>query len=227
MPAKSFFDTLKDSINQIVSGDDIGATKESSKQHIHAAQNEIESAVIVLATEVMRLSGNHSPETEETLMNFLERNFGKKSSVKRRKQINDHIFVGPQPFTKMACEQLKNLATHESKFEIIKLLYNIASADDFVRSNENAVIQKIARFLNVSMEELKEIKEKYTKANNPFATLEMEETTSIEVVKIAYRKMVLKYHPDKRKDHIGDEEANKKFREIKRAYELILTKIKE
>ena len=39
--------------------------------------------------------------------------------------------------------------------------------------------------------------------------------------KVAYRKMVLKFHPDKREDDVSEEEASLKFREIKRAFETI------
>lgn len=225
MAAKNFFDTLRDSINQIVSGDEKGEESAGEKQRKQSAQNEIESAIIVLATEVMRLDGNYSNETKKTLFDFLEKNFGKISPAKRNKLINDHLFVGPQPFTKMACEQLKSLATHGSKHEIIKLLYEIASFDDFVSAKENSVINKIAKYLELSPDELRSLREKFGRINDPFSILEMEETTSVTEVKAAYRKVVLKYHPDKRIDKVSDEEANRKFREVKKAYEMIMKKI--
>lgn len=225
MPSKGFFNTLKDSINQIVSGDENTGTTAGEKQRKQAAHNEIESAIIVLATELMRLDGNYSSESKKILLDFLEKNFGKVNTAKRNKQINDHLFIGPQPFTKMACEQVKSLATHDSKLEIIRLLYEIATLDDFINTKENAVVQKIARYLDVSLDELRTIREKYGRINNPFVILEMEETVSVSKVKAAYRKMVLKYHPDKRKDKVPAEEANRKFREVKKAYEMIIKKL--
>jgi DnaJ like chaperone protein len=226
MSAKTFFDVLKDSINQIVSGDESREESGSQKQRKQAIKNDIEGAIIVLAAEIMRVAGNASEDTEKILFDFLEKNFGKATAVKRKKQVSEHLFVGPQAYTKMACEQLKSMATHESKFEIIKLLYNIASADDFVSAREHTVIQKISRYLNITAGELTAIKEQYVMVNNPFAILEMEEAYTVSEVKAAYRKMVLKYHPDKRTDKVDTEEANRKFREIKKAYELILKQIK-
>lgn len=225
MSSKDFFKTLRDSINQIVSGDEKAGPSAGEKQRQQSAQNEIESAVIVLATEIMRLDGNYSSETKKILFEFLERNFGRISPAKRNKLINDHIFVGPQPFTKMACEQLKSLATHGSKFEIIRLLFEIATFDDFANAKENSVIQKIAKYLEISPDELRALKEKYGRINDPYAVLEVEETNSVSEVKAAYRKVVLKYHPDKRKDKVSIEEANRKFREVKKAYEMIIKKI--
>lgn len=225
MSSKDFFKTLRDSINQIVSGDEKNEPSAGEKQRKQSSQNEIESAVIVLATEIMGLNGNYSSETKKVLIDFLERNFGPIPIAKRNKLINDHLFVGPQPFTKMACEQLKSLTTHGSKHEIIKLLYEIASFDDFTNAKENSVIQKIAKYLEISTDELRALKEKYGRINDPYAVLEIEETISVVEVKAAYRKVVLKYHPDKRKDKVSTEEANRKFREVKKAYEMIIRKI--
>jgi len=225
MSSKDFFKTLRDSINQIVSGDEKTGPSVGEKQRQQSAQNEIESAVIVLATEIMRLDGNYSSETKKILFEFLERNFGRIPAAKRNKLINDHLFVGPQPFTKMACEQLKSLATHGSKFEIIRLLFEIATFDDYANAKENSVIQKIAKYLEISPDELRSLKEKYGRINDPYSVLEIEETKSVSEVKAAYRKVVLKYHPDKRKDKVSVEEANRKFREVKKAYEMIIKKI--
>jgi len=225
MSSKDFFKTLRNSINQIVSGDEKSGPSAGEKQRKQSAQNEMEAAVIVLATEIMRLDGNYSSETKKILFDFLERNFGRVPAAKRNKLINDHLFVGPQPFTKIACEQLKSLATHGSKHEIIKLLYEIASLDDFTNTKESSVIHKIAKYLEISPDELRTLREKYGRINDPYAILEIDETVSAAEVKAAYRKVVLKYHPDKRKDKVSTEDANRKFREVKKAYEMIIRKI--
>lgn len=225
MAAKNFFDTLRDSINQLVSGEEKTGPSAGETQCKQSAQNEIESAIIVLAAEVMRLDGNYSSETKKILFDFLEKNFGKMAAAKRNKLINDHLFTGPQPFTRMACEQLKSLATHGSKQEIIKLLYELASFDEFVTAKENSVINKIAKYLEISPDEMRALREKFGRINDPFAILEMEQTVSVAELKAAYRKVVLKYHPDKRTDQVSTEEANRKFREVKKAYEMIMKKI--
>lgn len=52
-----------------------------------------------------------------------------------------------------------------------------------------------------------------------FIVLEMEKTIDIELVKKAYRKAALKYHPDR---NIGDIYATEKFQEVGSAYEFLM-----
>ena len=51
-----------------------------------------------------------------------------------------------------------------------------------------------------------------------YKILEVPENADISEIKKKYRKMVMKYHPDR---NAGDERAVKKFREITEAYEVL------
>src|SRR5256885_4741421 len=51
-----------------------------------------------------------------------------------------------------------------------------------------------------------------------YAVLEIERTATADDIKKAYRKMAVKYHPDK---NPGDKEAEEKFKELSEAYEAL------
>src|ERR1044071_9379054 len=51
-----------------------------------------------------------------------------------------------------------------------------------------------------------------------YEVLAVEKTVTIEEIKKAYRKLAVKYHPDK---NPGDKEAEEKFKELGEAYEVL------
>jgi len=104
---------------------------------------------------------------------------------------------------------------------MVTFLFGVASADDFVNAKELSCLQRIAGYLGVNDKDFKQIKHSVLALNNPYFALGLEEDATLEEVKAAYRKMVLLSHPDKRKEGITEEDAGLKFREIKRAFELI------
>ena len=53
---------------------------------------------------------------------------------------------------------------------------------------------------------------------NYYDMLNIKETSSVNEIKKAYRKLAIKYHPDKNK---GDKKAEEKFKEIAQAYEVL------
>ena len=117
------------------------------------------------------------------------------------------------------------VTTYDSRVSITQFLFGVAGADDFVNAKELRCLSRIATYLGVSDKDFKEIKQAFLQTSSPYAVLGVDEEATIEQVKIAYRKMVLKFHPDKREAHITEEEANIKFREIQRAFELIKEKL--
>ncbi len=54
--------------------------------------------------------------------------------------------------------------------------------------------------------------------NNLYEVLEISQSASDEEIKYAYRKLSMKYHPDRTS---GDTQATEKFKEIKNAYEVL------
>jgi DnaJ like chaperone protein len=197
-----------------------GREKQLSPQE-KSHQQEIESSILVLAAAVIRCDRNFSEETEKFLLQFFVKHFGAAGRKHRLDAIGNHIETGTEPFTKIACKQLKLLTTHDSRLNILRFLFGIAASDDFINAKETRCIHRIAGYLGLSDKDFKVLKQETLSKNNPYFILGIEQGASLEEVKAAYRKMILKSHPDKREDHTSEEDASDKFREVKKAFEII------
>ena len=218
--SKFSFNGIIDSISKLISDEQaVEGPKRSPQQAAH--EIEIQNAILVLAAEVVKCNRNYTTETEEFVVAFFVKQFGLKGSRQRVAVIQEHLTMGTEPLLKISCKELKMLTTHQSRLSIVQFLFGVAGADDFISPKEMRCLNRIAVYLGVSDKDFKEIKHEFIKQHNPYLLLGIDEDASIEQVKAAYRKMVLKFHPDKREVNISDDEANTKFREIQRAFELI------
>ncbi len=217
------FGRLMDSFSKIVSESESSAQKLSPQQKAH--QQEIENSILVLAAEVIRCDKNFTSTTENFILDFLYKQFGSRPKQERLKTIYSHIETGTEPFTKIACKELTLLTTHQSRITLVGFLLGVAASDDFLNPKETRIIHRMAGYLGVNEKDFKDVKRVFLSANSPYAVLGIEEDADIAEVKSAYRKMVLKYHPDKRETKITEEEASIRFREIQKAYETILNKL--
>lgn len=217
--AKFSFNSLINSVSKLISEEEVVEKRMSPKQQAH--QQEIENSILVLAAEVIRCDRNFSADTEKFIQQYLVKQFGGTANKHRSSSISNHIEIGTEPFTKIACKELKMLTTHDSRLNIVQFLFGVAAADEFIKPKELRCLQRIAGYLGISDKDFKEIKQAFGRLGSPYAILELDEGVSYDEVKIAYRKMVLKYHPDKRGEEVSEEDAAFKFREIKKAFELI------
>lgn len=196
-----------------------------SPKHLNLQQKshqlEIETSILVLAAAVVRASGEMTHETETCVLRFLNRQFGTQGKTRRVQTLNKHFETGTEPFTRISCKELKMLTTYDSRLSIIRFLFAVAGADDFVNEKEKRTIHRIAQYLSVSESDYQEVRSAFLSQHSPYFLLGVEEGASYDEVKAAYRKMILKHHPDKRTAHLSEEEAAQKFREIQRAFERI------
>jgi DnaJ like chaperone protein len=126
--------------------------------------------------------------------------------------------------TREVCVQIRQNLTHASRLQLIHFLFGIAKADGSVLESEIAAIKTIAGYLYISLNDFESIKAMfYENSESAYKILEIEKTATNEELKMAYRKMVKKYHPDKLQ-HLGEEHvkgAEEKFKQVQKAYEQI------
>lgn len=209
----------------MIGDDEVVDKTEKLNPQQQAHQKEIEASIFVLAAAVIRCDNNYTSSTQEYIALFIQKQFGGRMSIQRLKPVAEHVEMGSEPFVKIACKELKMLTTYDSRLSITNFLLGVAAADDYINPKEARCVNRIAAYLGVSDADYKNLKSLFSSKHNPYVVLGIEEGVSIDTVKKAYRKMTLKYHPDKRGEEMTEEEANMKFREVQRAFEIIVAQL--
>jgi DnaJ like chaperone protein len=112
------------------------------------------------------------------------------------------------------------------RLQLINMLVSVAAGDGNVNADEIAVIRNIARYMRVSDADLTSISAMFTQQVNPnwaYEVLELSPSCTDDEIKKAYRRMAMKYHPDK-VNSLGEEvkqSATEKFRKVKDAYDCL------
>ena len=105
---------------------------------------------------------------------------------------------------------------------LLRSLYIIARADGQVNDMEMAALKEVAvifGYSNIDIESLLNLRDEGTTLDAAYKVLGIEATATDDDVKAAYRRMALRYHPDRVATSGGDvtAAAEQKFKEINAA----------
>lgn len=113
------------------------------------------------------------------------------------------------------------------RVQMLYMLFDIAHADGSICEQERLLLERIAVLLQISNADYHSISAMFItvkeNVNWAYQVLEIEEGATNDEVKKAYRKMAMKYHPDKVAT-LGEAEkqkATERFRKVKDAYDEI------
>lgn len=180
---------------------------------------------LVLSAAVMKADGKTMRSELEYVRKFLAANFGSEKA-------NDLIPVLGEILKQEirlpeVCAQIRAYMPESARLQLLHYLYGISKADGEIHEKEIAMIDRIAEMLNLSKADADSIKAMYYRdATSDYRILEVEPNASDEDVKKAYRRMAVKYHPDKVEGMGQDvkKSAEEKFKQLQEAYENIKKK---
>ena len=179
-------------------------------------------SLVVLSAAVMNADGKVLKSELNFVKKFLKMNFGEVQA--------DQLIILLKEALKQAvdvrgvADQIRMNMDHPKRMLLLQYLYGIANADGHVDKRELELIRLIARHLGISLKDVASIEEPFHSGTlNPYKVLEITENATDSEVKKAYRKLAIKFHPDK----IGDlgegprKLAKERFLQVQGAYEQI------
>jgi len=178
------------------------------------------ASLLVLSAAVMKSDGKILKSELDYVKNFLAKQFGEDHAQQQLLMLKE-ILKQEIPLHEV-CVQIKHYMPHSQRLQIIHYLFGISKADGIVHELELQTIQTIANYLGINPADFNSLKAMYFRdVNSDYKILEIEPSASDEEVKKAYRKMAVKFHPDK-VAALGEEvqkAAKEKFQKVLQAYE--------
>jgi len=186
------------------------------------AQGDFVMSLLVLVAAVMKADGKVVKSELDYVKQFFVRQFGPESAKQALLMLKD-ILKQEIP-VRDVCIQIKGNMDYSSRLQLLHILFNISLADTVIHPSEADIIEKIAGYLGVSSGDFLSIKNMFIpETDSSYKILEIEPSVTNDEVKKAYRKMAMKYHPDK-VSHLGEDfrkSADEKFAMVNEAYEKI------
>ncbi len=184
--------------------------------------NDFSAALLVLCAAVMK-ADNRLMKTElEYVKKFFTQQFG--AEITRQRMLLLREILKQDIPVHEVCSQIRMNVDSSSRLQLLHLLFGVAAADGHVNKEEQSLIALIASLLGISERDYVSLQSMFVKDGDAaYKILEVEKSAGDEEVKKAYRKMAMKYHPDK-VHHLGEEfqkDAQEKFKKINDAYETI------
>ena len=202
--------------------DRMGGQSGGSGHRRKTGGGDFSAALIVLSAAVMRADEKVLQSELAYVKNFFSRNFPPQHA--EQMLLTLRIVLKQTQNTRAVCMQIRSYMEHSKRLLLLQYLYGIAQSDGDVDPREVDEIRRMAAWMGISEKDRLSIEASFhTDIASHFSVLEIEESASNAEVKKAYRRMALKFHPDKVRD-MGEEyqkQARERFVRINEAYEAI------
>ncbi|MFC2104548.1 TerB family tellurite resistance protein [Bacteroidota bacterium] len=175
--------------------------------------------LLVLVAAVMKADGKVLKSELNYVKSYFKQAFGEDSAIEAIKLLHD-ILNQDIPIHSVGV-QIKQNMDYSSRLQLLHMLFGVAKADGQVDISELNTIASIAGYIGISSSDFESIKSMFIEdVNSAYKILEIDQNASDDEVKKAYRKMAVKYHPDK-VSHLGEDfqkQAKVKFQKVNEAY---------
>ncbi len=178
--------------------------------------------LLVLFGAVMKADNKMLKSELNFVKNFLSKQFSQ-NEVRNFMILFKDIIKQDYPLRDV-CKQIVRSMDHPSRLELVHILFGLSNSDGQIDTSEINLLGTISGYLNINKHDFNSIKAMFVHDTlSDYNILEIDPNSTDDEVKKAYRKMAIKYHPDK-VSHLGDELKNiaeEKFKSVNDAYQSI------
>lgn len=188
----------------------------------HTAPGDFTASLLVLTAAVMKGDGKVLRSELDYVRKFLTANYGE-ANAQRLLPLLRELLQKEIPLRDVSL-QIRQYMPEAQRVQLLHYLFGISAADGEVHPAEVQIIETIAGYLGVGRADYESVKAMhYRDVDSDYRILEVGPGASDEEVKKAYRRMAVKFHPDKVAD-LGEEAqkiAKERFQKVQDAWEAI------
>ena len=199
-----------------------GAVVYSEDQSWNQGQrNSFLMSLLVLSAAVIKADGKTTSQELSTLRSFFARNFGPQAGNEAEEIVKEILSKDLNLYE--VCTQVRSCMDYSQRLQLYHYLVSLGACDG-LHQREIDILETIATYIGLSKSEVDSIFAQFRPSNDSnYRILEITPEATNDEVKKAYRKMAVKYHPDKVAT-LGEDvqkAAEEKFKAISQAYEAI------
>jgi len=208
----------------------------------NGTQADINVALMVLIAAVMKVDGQVKKSELDYVKRFLLQNYGEERG-KQMLKVLQHLVQQEIPIDQVSA-QIKVNTDYNTRYHMVDFLFGIGGADGAFQQSEINMLRLICQYLGISQSDYSSIHERHvgvggsgysdysgsshgnsrsSYSKDPYRVLGITSNASDDDVRKAYRKMAMKYHPDRVAGMSEEMQRNAadQMKEINQAYDEI------
>ena len=198
------------------------ADVQTLQQEGRTTRGDFVVSFLVLVAAMMKADGKVLRSELDYVKKYLVTAFGMEAAREALAMLRD-LLRQDIPLRQVSMQIRQNM-DYASRLQLLQMLHGISAADGQVHPEEIRVIRLVAQYMGISQNDMDSIMAVYVVDTDwAYKVLGIDRSANDEEVKKAFRKMAMKYHPDK-VSYLGEDFqkiAHEKFRKVNEAYEQI------
>ena len=184
-------------------------------------RNSFLISLLALSAAVIKADGKVSSAERSRFREFFSANFGPQAANEAEEILNEVLQKDFNLYE--VCSQIRSCMDYSQRLQLYHYLVSLGACDGLVQK-EVDLLETIANYIGLSKTDSDAIMAQFRPNNDSnYRVLGITPDATDEEVKKAYRRMAVKYHPDKVAT-LGEDvqkAAEEKFKAISQAYEAI------
>jgi DnaJ like chaperone protein len=181
--------------------------------------------LLILIAAVMNADGSAMRSELDLVKRMLVRTYGEQRATHLLLILRE-MLKEKQEVT-FVCRQIRGQMAYSQRLELLHVLFRISRADSDINPSELQLLQHIATQMGITTPDFLSLRAMFVSSpDSDYKILDVNPNASEEEVKKSYRKMAMRFHPDRLLGLSDNEKkaAEEKFLSVQKAYENIKRK---